>query len=242
MTNFNPQEFAEFMEMWQAYRMFQSMTTQPQPNPVLGTATREQMAQTGAASVSLPTPQEVSQAPQVISATETSYELGNENARLRSQVEQMQAKIAEMQAKMQAQTIELEAAKAESAKAKAELEETRNKLLESVAENEEQQKAIRAVEAYYGQPIEEVRKQLFDKSGDDFYKERANDPEFMKLSNQEKHDAIQKDVGDQWEGLRQADPEEYERRRKETEERKEKRKNRGMTEFTSNNIKPDFGF
>lgn len=148
-----------------------TMMTQPQPNPVLGTTTREQMAQTGAASTSVSTPQEVSQAPQVISTTEIDSGLRKENSRLKAQIGQMQAQIAEMQAQItglenvKAQTTAPQKLSSEDKATLKKAEELKNltgKSLDKIMENIKSGKIVlpkqgAAAQEAYAQMIEEGR-------------------------------------------------------------------------------------
>lgn len=81
---FNPQEFAEFMEMWQAYKVFQQMT-QPNPNPMQAAApimpNTQQIVQQSSAAVSVST-QEVDA--------------------LKAEIEKLKAQLAESQSKLTA--------------------------------------------------------------------------------------------------------------------------------------------
>jgi uncharacterized coiled-coil protein SlyX len=161
---FNPQEFAQFMEMWQAYKTFQEMM-QPQPNPV-------QVAQ----------PQMVNQ--QEVMAQSNAAATGSvqEIADLKAQIEKLKAQLSQSQEQVRSLTNELRNSESQRINAVNENKKIGEELFNL-------KKNINLVEAYEGEEFKDKIERIEEMSGQDYYDNVVSNE--TNLTNTEKHDLIE---------------------------------------------------
>ena len=163
---FNPQEFAQFMEMYQAYKVFQQMA-QPQPDPV-------QATQSAALS------QSQIMADSNAAATASTQEIND----LKAEIEKLKAQLSSAQEQVSSLTNQLKKSESERmslASDKVNLSSQLSQLKSDIA----------AVEAYEGEDFTAKVERLNEMSGQYYYEDFVkNDADANNLNNQEKHELI----------------------------------------------------
>lgn len=167
---FNPQEFAQFMEMWQAFKVYQQMN-QPQPNPV-------QVAQP-----QMPNQQEV-----IAQSNAAASASVQEISDLKAQIEKLKAQLSQSQEQVRSLTNELRETESQRISAV-------NESKKIGAELFNLKKNINLVEAYEGEEFKEKIERIEEMSGQDYYDNVVSNE--TGLSNTEKHDLIKAFKDDQ---------------------------------------------